>query len=123
MGCEGALNGEMDALDWDEAVGEIDDSKENKSARNLLDRVGHFQYKVKNAKEEKESAEQDLKENESSFKKQYKKDNNWENAPDDLLDGHSGYITAQTEACKSVAKKVASWDKTLRSSEKALAEV
>ena len=117
------MNGEMDALDWDEAVGEIDDSKENKSARNLLDRVGHFQYKVKNAKEEKESAEQDLKENESSFKKQYKKDNNWENAPDDLLDGHSGYITAQTEACKSVAKKVASWDKTLRSSEKALAEV
>ena len=32
------LTGEMDALDWDEAVGEVDDSKENKSARNLLDR-------------------------------------------------------------------------------------
>ena len=43
--------------------------------------------------------------------------------PDDFLDGHVGYIAAQKEACKAVAKKLASWDKTLRSSEKALAEV
>ena len=43
--------------------------------------------------------------------------------PDDCLDGQLDYVAAKEEACKAETKKLAQWNKTLKSSEKALAEV